>query len=252
MASLFFSGLTAGVSFLLAGLAVGAAGKAWDDSPAGQDGALARTARAVAAVSVQAPVMVIIDDADCLDEGLAVTLVENLTARQGSQVLIIAVVDPGSALPAALRSRVRRGPDRAAWSMTRRRTRTWAMSPALSWRASCARTCPMPLPGGSRSAPPRSPRCSPSPRRRGLAEIEPGADEDAVLALVDAAVSARLARPAPSLEAAVIAWAGGLVHARQADRALGILGATRSRGRPGCAAVGIAGTPGRPGHPAPG
>ena len=57
VANLFFSGLTAGFSFLLAGLAVSAAGKVWDDSPAGQDGALARTARAVAAVSVQAPVI---------------------------------------------------------------------------------------------------------------------------------------------------------------------------------------------------
>jgi hypothetical protein len=43
----FFSGLTAGVSFLLAGLAAGAAGKAWDASPAGLDGALARAARGV-------------------------------------------------------------------------------------------------------------------------------------------------------------------------------------------------------------
>ena len=50
------------------------------------------------------------DDADCLDEGLAVTLVEDLTARQDSQVLIIAVVEPGSALPAAFRSQVG-GPD---------------------------------------------------------------------------------------------------------------------------------------------
>jgi hypothetical protein len=44
VANLVFSGLTAGISFLLAGLAATAAGKAWDDSPAGQDGALARTA----------------------------------------------------------------------------------------------------------------------------------------------------------------------------------------------------------------
>jgi hypothetical protein len=62
---LFFSGLTTQVSLLLAGLA------------AGQDGALARTARAVAAVSVSAPVVVIVDDADCLDRALAVTMVEN-------------------------------------------------------------------------------------------------------------------------------------------------------------------------------
>ena len=46
--ALFVSGLAAALGFLVAGVAVGAAGKAWDDSPAGQDGALARTARAVA------------------------------------------------------------------------------------------------------------------------------------------------------------------------------------------------------------
>ena len=49
---------------------------------------------------------------------------------------------------------------------------------------------------------------------------------------MDAAVSGRLTRPAPSLEATVNAWAGGLVHARQADRALGILGVTRREGDP--------------------
>src|ERR1039457_5196399 len=67
--TLFVPGLAAGVSFLAAGLGVGAAGKAWDDSPAGQDGALARTARSVAAVSVSVPVVVIIDEADCVDLG---------------------------------------------------------------------------------------------------------------------------------------------------------------------------------------
>ena len=107
--ALFFSGLTAGISFLLAGLAVGAAGKAWDDSPAGQDGALARAARAVAAVSVSVPVVVIVDDADCLDVGLAVALVENLTARHDGQVLIVAAMDPGSALAGALPAEVRQG-----------------------------------------------------------------------------------------------------------------------------------------------
>ena len=52
------------------------------------------------------------------------------------------------------------------------------------------------------------------------------------VAVVDAAASGRLVRPAPSPEATVIAWAGGLVHARQADRALGILGATREEDDP--------------------
>jgi hypothetical protein len=56
------------VGFLVAGIAVSAAGKVWDDSPAGQEGALARTARAVAETSTQVPVVVLLDDADCLDE----------------------------------------------------------------------------------------------------------------------------------------------------------------------------------------
>jgi tetratricopeptide (TPR) repeat protein len=229
--NLFFSGLTAGISFLLAGLAVAAAGKAWDDSPAGQDGTLARTARAVAAVSVQAPVTVIVDDADCLDEGLAVTLVENLTARQGSQVLIIAVVDPGSALPAAFRSQVRRG-------LTSGLVCDAEADPDMGYEARlelARQLCPDLPDAGARRIAQRATTfaevftIAAAPR---LAEIEPSADEQAVRALVDAAASGRLTRPAPSMEATVIAWAGGLVHARQADRALGILGVTRTEGDP--------------------
>ena len=140
--------------------------------PAGQDGALARTARAVAAVSVQAPVTVIIDDADCLDEGLAVTLVENLTARQDSQVLIVAVVDPGSALPAAFRSQVRRGLT-SGLVCNAEADPDMGYESRLSWLASCARTCPMPVPGGSRNAPPRSPRYSRSLRRHGWPRSSP-------------------------------------------------------------------------------
>ena len=89
-------------------MAAGAVQKAWDASPAGQDGALACAARAVAAVSVHVPVVVIVDDADCLDQGLAVTLVENLTARHDSQVLVVATMDPSGALGRALVTRVRR------------------------------------------------------------------------------------------------------------------------------------------------
>ena len=106
---LFVSGLAAAVGFLVAGVAVGAVGKAWDDSPAGQDGALARTARAVAETSVQVPAVVIVDDADCVDENLAVTLIENLAARHDGHVLVVAAVDPGSSLQRALVSRARQG-----------------------------------------------------------------------------------------------------------------------------------------------
>ena len=106
---LFVSGLAAAVGFLVAGVAVAAAGKAWDDSPAGQDGALARAARAVAETSVQVPAVVIVDDADWVDEGLAVTLIENLAARHDGHVLVVAAVGPGSSLQTALVSRARQG-----------------------------------------------------------------------------------------------------------------------------------------------
>jgi tetratricopeptide (TPR) repeat protein len=231
VANLFFSGLTAGISFLLAGLAAAAAGKAWDDSPAGQDGALARAARAVAAVSVEAPVTVVIDDADCLDEDLAVTLVENLTARQGSQVFIIAVVDPSSALSHAFRSRVRQG-------LTSGLVYNAEADPDMGYesRLELARQLRSNLPdAGPRRIAQRTATfgevftVAAAPR---LAEIEPDEDEDAVRAVVDAATSGRLNRPAPSLEATMIAWAGGLVHVRQAARALGILGAARDEDDP--------------------
>ena len=78
---LFLSGPAAALSLLAASLAVTAAGNAWDSSPAGEEGALARAARAVATVSVSVPVVVVIDDADRLDPALAVTMIENLADR---------------------------------------------------------------------------------------------------------------------------------------------------------------------------
>jgi hypothetical protein len=107
--SLFASSLAASLSFLLAGLAAAAAGTVGDDSPAGENGALARAARVTAAVSHEAPAVVMIDDADALETGLALTLIENLISCQDSWVLVIAVVDPGSVLASALTSRARSG-----------------------------------------------------------------------------------------------------------------------------------------------
>jgi hypothetical protein len=228
--ALFFSGPTAGMSFLLAGLAAGAAQKGWDASPAGQDGMLARAARAVASVSTSASVAVIIDDADCLDEGLAVTLVENLTARQDSQVLIIAAVDPGSALAAALRQ-MRYGlaeglvhnaeaiPDMGYESRLELARQLRPNLPDAAARRIAQRTTTFAEVFTVAAAP-------------ALAETGPVEDEDRVLDVVDAAASALLARPAPSREAAMIAWAGGLVHAWQADRGLIILDATRDEHDP--------------------
>ena len=51
--ALFMPGLAAGSAFLLADTMIGAVGKAYDASAGGQEGRLARTARAVAALSVK-------------------------------------------------------------------------------------------------------------------------------------------------------------------------------------------------------
>jgi hypothetical protein len=108
--SLLTAGMAGTVSLLLAGLAAAATGGAADDCPASENGAAARAARVVAAVSASAPALVVIDDADYLEPGLAVTVIENLIDDQDSRVLVVAAVDLGSDLAAALTSRARYGP----------------------------------------------------------------------------------------------------------------------------------------------
>ena len=108
--SLLLTGMAGTISLLLAGLAAAAAGGVADDSPASENGATARAARVVAAVSASAPALVVIDDADYLEPGLAVTMIENLIDHHDSRVLVVAAVDLGSDLAAALTSRARHGP----------------------------------------------------------------------------------------------------------------------------------------------
>jgi hypothetical protein len=108
--SLLLSGMAGTISLLAAGLAAAAAGSAVDDSPASENSASARAARVVAAVSASAPALVVIDDADYLEAGLAVTMIENLIDHHDSRVLVVAAVDLGSDLAAALASRARYGP----------------------------------------------------------------------------------------------------------------------------------------------
>jgi hypothetical protein len=107
--SLLMSAMAGTISLLLDGLAATSAGGAADDCPASENGAAARAARAVAAVSASAPILVIIDDADYLEPGLAVTVIENLIDHYDSRVLAIAAVDLGSDLAAALTSRAQYG-----------------------------------------------------------------------------------------------------------------------------------------------
>ncbi len=219
---LFVSGLAGAVGFLVAGVAVGAAGKAWDDSPAGQDGALARAARAVAATSVELPVVVVIDDADWLDEELALTMVENLVARHDGHVLVVAVVDPQSSLQKALLSRARQG-------ITEGRVQLADADPDMGFkpRTGLARElCPH-LPDAvvrriGRSTTTFADIFAVASARR-LAELTADEDQAHFVAATDAVLAAQLPGPTPSAEAVVIAWAGGCLHAQQAARALGIL-----------------------------
>jgi hypothetical protein len=108
--SLLWSGLAGTVSLLVAGLAAAARGSLADDTRADANSAAARAARVVAAVSVSAPTLAVIDDADYLELGLALAVIENLIDQPGSQVLVVAAVDLGSDLAAALAARAQYGP----------------------------------------------------------------------------------------------------------------------------------------------
>jgi hypothetical protein len=108
--SLLRSGMAGTISVVLATLAAAAMGGVADDCPAGENGIVARAARVVAAVSASAPVLVVIDDADYVEPGLAVTMIENLIDHYDSHVLVVAAVDLGSDLAAALTARARYGP----------------------------------------------------------------------------------------------------------------------------------------------
>jgi AAA ATPase domain len=110
MGSLLLSGIAGTMSLLLASLAAAARGNPAGDAPDGADSIAARAAQVVAAVSGSAPTLVIIDDADYLELSLAVTVIENLIEQDDSRVLVVAAVDLGSDVAAALTSRARYGP----------------------------------------------------------------------------------------------------------------------------------------------
>ena len=123
------------ISLLAAGLAAAAAGGVPDDDgPASENSASARAARVVAVVSASAPTLVVIDDADYLELGRGVSMIENLIDHDDSRVLVVAAVDLGSDIAAALTSRARYGPTAGNSAPGRRRPRGWDTSPALtSW-----------------------------------------------------------------------------------------------------------------------
>ena len=227
---LFVSGMPTQLSLLLASLGATAAQNAWDASPAGQQGVLARAARAVAAVSAEVPVTVLVDDADRFDVNLMALMIDNLASRLDGQVLVVAAVHPGSDLAAELRA-----PDR--YGLAGRVVRAEAdpdMSAAS--RTALARELRPGLPDiaieriGQRTV--------------SFAEVFTVAAEerltDTIIAdglaaahLVDMVIDAVLARGTPSVQVRVLAWAGGVLTERQADQALAILDETQRPGRSG-------------------
>ena len=223
VAGLFLSPLATLVGLLLASVGVGAASEVWDDSLAGQEGMVARLGRAVAAVSVSVPVVVIIDDADRLEPDLAVVLIENLIGRIDGRVLVAAAVDPGGDLMSALISR-------AKYGLTEGRIRTVDVDPGMDNQARidlAAELCPN-LPNaavrriGQRTRTFAEVFAVASTDR--LAELNAHGDNAAMMAVADEVIDARVNRAPPSGLAVVLAWAGGIMHARQAERAVEVLG----------------------------
>jgi hypothetical protein len=102
--SLFVPGLgmAGSMGTILGSRLLKALGAGVDDGPAGEAGAVARAAYAVAALSVSLPVVVVIDDADLLDPGLARTMITALAARQNGRVLVIAAANPSCDLVTGL------------------------------------------------------------------------------------------------------------------------------------------------------
>ena len=226
VASWFVPGLAAAVSLTGLSRLFGAAVRAWDDSPAGEAGAVARAARAVAALSVKVPVVVVLDDADLLDPGLARAVIGGLAGRYDGQVLVVAAARPGSDLAAGLLKDP--GPELAG------RVCRAEAEPRMDYsdRAELAGEL---LPGLAVQAAERIGRRTATfgevfaaTSAELLAGLAPGTEAAEAVAAADAVLDAVLERAVPSREAAVLAWAGGALHQAQADACLEVLGAERA------------------------
>ena len=167
--------------------------------------------------------VVIIDDADRLELDLAVVLVENLIERINGRVLVVAAVNPGGELMSALTSR-------AKYGLTEGRVRTVDADSGMTYSARVdlvAEMCPD-LPAaavrriGQRTRTFAELFAVASAER--LTELDADSDDATIVAVVDEVIDAQVFNPQPpSRLAVVLAWAGGILHARQADDATGVL-----------------------------
>jgi tetratricopeptide (TPR) repeat protein len=218
---LFVSGMGVQLSLLLAPYAINAAQFAWDVGPAGQQGVLARAAQAVAAVSAEVPVVVIVDDADRFDLDLTTVMLENLVSRPDGQVLVVAAVHPGSPLAGALR-------DPGRYGLAGRVVRAEADSDmSAAARTSLARELRPALPDsaaeriGQRTSSFADVFTIVGEGR--LADLT-GTDGPAAVAVVDTVIDAAVIWSQPSAQVRILGWASGTLTVGQADRALAVLG----------------------------
>ena len=216
---LFMSGMSAQVALLLAPYGATAAQNIWDASPAGQQGVLARAARAVAALSAQVPVVVLVDDADRFDGALAAVMVDNLVSRVDGHVLVVAVVRPGGELARTLRAQDR-------YDLIGRVVSA-EIDPDMSAASRAAlalELCPtLPEVAAERIG----------QRTTSFAQVFWVADErkltdltagdGSVIDIVDTAIDAATPPSVPSAEARILAWAGGVLTVRQITQALKIV-----------------------------
>jgi hypothetical protein len=232
VAGLFVSPLAALVGLLLAGVGVGAAGRAWDDSPAGQEGVVAKLGQAVAAVSVSAPVVVVIDDADRLEPDLGIILIENLIERIDGHVLVVAAVNPDGNLLSELTSR-------AMYGLTEGRVHAVEADPEMGYEARAdliAELRPQ-LPAaairriGQRTQTFAEVFAVAAAER--LADPVAGGADAAIEVMVNEVIDDKVNRAPASPLAVVLAWAGSILHVRQAERAVGILAEGRQFGTDG-------------------
>jgi hypothetical protein len=220
---LFAPTMPAQVGLLLASCGLGAATEAFDRSAAGPVSRAGRLGEVIARVSAGLPVAVVIDDADVLDARIAVGLVRPLVERLDSQVLVIAAVDrEGSELtgrlsdpagPVTLQGRAHQLEVHAGMDELDRLRLVEELAPA--W--------------------PLAARVRLAARSQTFEEVDavlsdPGAGavatagSDTVAAEVVDNLASVWGRTAASWPARIVAWAGGLVHRAQLDRALETLG----------------------------
>jgi Tetratricopeptide repeat len=217
--------------------AITAAGNLRAASTGGQIDALARLARSAAQLSAQVPVVVLIDDADDLDLDLALLLLENLTFRDGGRMLIVAAADPDGPLATALRKGGR------AWQAGRVFVVDVDPDMGPQSRVALARElCPglddvLARRIGQRTATFKDVFAVAEATAR-AAQLSTVGDHAGALTAIDAAIDAVMRGPDPSPAAVMVAWAGGVVHARQVARVPADAGQAGLAGDPDLASSG--------------